>query len=358
MVQILFFLFGVYFALGAGPAFAESPFVKKSISEVTRATQNSITFKLSPEVALSPGDVISFSLPAVFAERELVMVILGHRQDPSSHLGSSSNSNHDSQPGLSSVEIHSSGFKNECSWRCWGGSSSGVCGAKFAEPRHSPEIENLYGWRKVGHQSKACSDLSSAPLYVDQARITNVGTDKVLISEITFKNALPASTATIDAVFSPGTSFANRGSGDETIYGGGQAYQGVFPNALALGLNSSSQPALPEGWRIEGSYLYMPLPAGKIFSGIDVALGDSHPDKMINKDGGYGTPGWAKISIGTKLKNENIIWFVDSDNIGPQQTTTGMHLDKSHRIQNEEELVLKISSDTAYIMAIRIHFND
>src|SRR6185436_14379999 len=81
-------------------------------------------------------------------------------------------------------------------------------------------------------------------------------------------------------------------------YGGGQAFQGKFPGAVVLGGGAAGAPAaLPPGFALRGGALEVELPAGRIITGVDVAAGDSHPDGIRNKDGGWGTPGWSRMSM-------------------------------------------------------------
>ncbi|MFN7904655.1 MAG: hypothetical protein ACK5P5_05680 [Pseudobdellovibrionaceae bacterium] len=339
----------------------EAPYRVHSVQNQPRTTTTTqITYSFTQEIVLDPQQAIYFAIPAHLQNRTISFVILGHRQNPSTHIGWNHQSNRDDVPGLISFQAHPKGAQ-ENHWRFWAGSSSGNFGAKFAEPRPTPEMENLYDWMTLGHRSILSNDLSQTPLSTDTLRLVSVGTDKVHIKELTIKFLPDQPTSFIEKIFTPGTQF-HPTVGQKGSFGGGQRFQGLFPQALAL---NSSNPghSFSQGDRFElvgGSLLSAELPVGKRLVSVELAAGDSHPNQITNSDGGYGTQGWAKFSIGkgpANAQEHQIKWFTNRENSPPEGLLFGSPEACDAMIRQGERLYIRAQDDVFYIMGLRIGLN-
>lgn len=306
--------------------------------EPQSATLSSVSYRFN-EIRTVPGDEIHFSVPQNLRGQKLSFVILGHRQDPTTHKGGTPGQKLDQIPGLSAVLVHSTNLSitnSPDAWRYWAGMASGNFGAKFAEPRFDPEIENLYEWNSIGSRGVQSNELSLTPLMIDQVTVRNVGQDEVLVSQLTLKFIPQDITSQQVLVYSPGTQFSSEFGGKAHL-GGGQSFQGTFPQALVL--NGIQE---------------IPLQEGLIIKGIEAAIGDSHPDQISNSDGGWGTQGWAKFSIGIGPNSSNIQWLTERENVPPEGLALAFPLTEA-RTQGTK-LYLKSESDTTYVMGVRISY--
>lgn len=324
--------------------------VKKVFTVPSHRTSSTVTYRF-PELTLEPGEALFFGVPPDLAKRAVRFAIIGHRQDPATETGWDENRKWDDKPGHSSLQFHSSDPKDP--WRYWRGDASGKLGAKFAEISQRVELENLYEFRKWGHAGVKTGATTTEPLYVDAMKIANTGVDHTKVSEVTLKVLPPKADEYVTHAFSEGTDFGDPETGKGQKYGGGQAYQGKFPGALALPARYGAPP-LPPGWRIEGRKLVIPAPPGKRLTGVEAAVGDSHPDEVRNKDGGWGTSGWSRLSVSLRKKGGGTDTLMHRENVPPEGVLLGTPEDGCYVTQPGDELVIEASSDTAYLMALRI----
>jgi hypothetical protein len=309
---------------------------------------------------MKPGEELRLEIPEHLRTRTVRSVMLSHRQDPSFDTGLNPTTGRDAKPGLTAVNLRSIDDGTWRDWNCpWG--SSGPKGAKFAEQRGSsnPEFENMYDWNSLGHKNADTNgDLTTKPLRTDEARVLSVGTDPVFVHKV-IVNVLGEKPSEIrDVVFSSGTAFGDWEIGAGRKYGGGQSFEGTFPGALELGVSGGGAGAakLPAGWRVRGSDLEIDLPVGKIITAVDVAGGDSHPDKVRNKDGGWGTPGWARISMAIAHADGKVERFVNGQGVPPEGVITGAPVQPNQVSQPGDKLVINGTNDTLYVMGVRIGF--
>lgn len=310
------------------------------ITEIRNQSQSSVQFNFQT-IRTQPGDEVRFDVPVHLRHQKLSFVILGHRQDPATHLGGTPGQKQDSIPGLSAVLVHSTnltGPQAEDAWRFWAGMSSGNLGAKFAEPRNDLEMENLYEWNTLGSRGEKSNQISYEGLFIDQVVVRNVGQDEVLVGQLTLKFIPSDIDHTQEAIFSPGTSFSKEFGGKAHL-GGGQSFQGTFPGALSL-LNSTHE---------------IPLEEDVSLRGIEVALGDSHPDKLTNSDGGWGTQGWGRFSIGLGTSPSDIQWLTQNENVPPEGLALAFPLTETKTTKGLK-IFLRGQSDTVYIMGVRISY--
>ncbi len=349
----------------SGAALAQS-IAKKSkdakavdvISKPTSETSTSVTYKLGARV-LKPGEALYFAVPEQLRDETVNFVILGHRGNPSSDTDTDKSDKYDSTPALSSVQVYGEGFPASKAWRYWLGSASGESGGKFAEVGYAMELENLYEWPKMGSGAVADGSHSDKAVKPQAFRIVSVGQDPVEIGEITLKVVPKKPTSTLEAVFSPGTKIGDPQTGAGRSYGGGQSFEGLFPGALELGgwgasAGGAGASKLPAGWKVVSGALEIPLPQGKTITSVDIACGDSHPDKITNSDGGSGTKGWAKLSIGLARADGTTDWFMSSENVPPEGVMSGSPTKGAYVTKPGDKIVVRSSSDTTYVMAARV----
>lgn len=291
----------------------------------------------SEQQFLTPSSILEFDVPRKLQDQNIETIVIHHRQDPNSPSNQNwKKGDWDNSPGLSSIQI----WDGQC-WRYWEGSASGNLGSKFAEIGHSMEIENLYEWAKEGHRCIDRTNYSNGPLKAEKIRVVSTGNDTVFFSHLelrTYPTSNPSSQQTQE-IFSFGTHFADFNTASGVKYGGGQGFQGLFPDAKVLG------PAL--------SYA---IPSGRKLTYVEVNCGDSHPDKRSNEDGGTGSKGWGRLSIYIQRKNGSRDYLVRSANVAPQSVISGSPSAEQATMQDGDKVVIEGQSDTVYVMGVRITY--
>ncbi len=322
------------------------------LDEASSRTSSSVTFKF-PERTLKPGECLYFVIPSDLSERSVNFAIIGHRQDPDETKGTKPGEKWDDVPGTTSMQIYDP--QETDSWRYWEGPASGARGAKFAEVGRSVEIENLYDWSHYGHAGDKSGKSSSKPLKPHGARMCSNGKDPVKVSQLIVKVDAPKADFEDERAFSEGTSFGLDGR-DKTL-GGGQAFEGLFPGAIALGYSSAHPKAkLPEGWKHRGSTLSIPLKEGMILSAIELAAGDSHSDKIPNSDGGWGTKGWARLSVDVVRADGSRDSLMSSENVPPEGFLVATPESLDRKVQAGDRLVIRSDDDTTYLMGLKTSY--
>jgi len=324
----------------------------KIMSAPTVRTSNSVSYSF-PEVTMKPGETIYFGIPSDLKRKSVNFVIIGHRQDPHEEKGYNSQKKWDEIPGLTSFQVLTTNKKGEKEWRYWSGDSSGNQGAKFAEVRHSVELENLYEWTDTGTSHSVTDEHSLDPVKPELMKVVNVGKDLVRLSEVTLKSQPDQFDEKIEAIFTKGSQFHELAARKPKL-GGGQNYGGLFPGAIQLG-GYANTIKLPKGWElIDGKTLSIPLPEGKEVSSVELIGGDSHPDGVKNKDGGTGTSGWARLHMGIGFEPESADWFVRGENVPPEGLMLGSVSDCGRKTRQGERIFIRGTSDILYVMGIRI----
>jgi len=161
----------------------------------------------------------------------------------------------------------------------------------------------------------------------------------------------------LQAIFSPGTSLGDTETLVGHEFGGGQNHDGKFPHALELsgwGDGGAGASKLPDGWSMDGGQLSIPLKAGRVVTGVDIACGDTHPDGATNKDGGKGTLGYSRLSIGLQHANGSTDWFMSKQGVPPEGILTGAPSDIAYKTKAGDKIVVSASSDTTYVMGLRV----
>jgi hypothetical protein len=318
---------------------------------------NSMTYRFDAQ-KLAPGESVYLWIPSDLAKKGTNFVVLGHRQNPSSTTGPKDGTTHDDTPGLTSVQVYDANRAEKDRWRHWGGMASGTFGAKFAERDQRYEMENLYQWSKLGHRGVKSGDFKHDAVFGSAVKLVNMGSDEVEISELTYKTNLEKGSEQVEKIFTDGTKFGDVSTQENYVIGGGQATDGTFPNAIQLGPKVKAQKNLPAGWKFEYGQLMIPLPKGKILTGVELSAGDAHPDKVNNSDGGFGTKGWARLNIETQHQGQTMDVLMKNENVPPEGILMAAPLKCGQSIQEGDYLVLKSNADTTYIGGVRLSFKD
>jgi hypothetical protein len=272
------------------------------------------------------------------------LLIIGHRQLVKEEDKEGLQKEHaggekywDETPGLSSVQIYSND-----AWNVWNGPASGDNGAKYAEISDTPEIENLYDWNEYGYTNLKTKKTIKSPLLPEAIKVESIGKDPILLSEITLKVEAPKETDSTDASFTDvPTKISPNDPHNKYTLGGGQSYKGLFPGVEPMTKRKD---------------IVIPVKAGKKITGIYVACGDTHPDKIVNKDGGFGTPGWAKLSIGIQKGTGPITWLTQSENVPPEGLMMTSPNDCSEKTQEDTKVILRATQGTMYVMGYHIGY--
>lgn len=329
---------------------------KVVIDHPSEVTNSRVVFSFN-EIELHPGEEIVFKVPAHFTQKSLAEIGISHRQKAGPSQPRNPN-DQDQEPGLTSVLVHSAGEHGDRAWKYWAGPSSGPMGAKFAEvrPHNNPEMEKLYAWKHIGYHALADDSVEHAPLYADEIKVVNTGTDEVYFSKLTLKSEGPGVNVVDDVIFTAGTSFGspNRGSGKSL--GGGQKI-GHYPNSLDLIPHSSHRPRnLPSKWNFEDGQILITIPPGKSMAVVEVAVGDIHPERPPEPRVGY-APGNALLSIGlSKLGSRSVQWFVDHENVPPEGFIFGSPEEGISQNNAPAVIHIKSSQDVSHIMGVRIGY--
>jgi hypothetical protein len=328
----------------------------------TSTTCSSLTYRFA-EHSIPPGDRLDFNIPARFRELAVAFATIGHRQrqdadepvDPLSR---------DPFPGLTSLQLAPANpvDANAAQWRYWAGPSSGRDGAKFAEIRAEPESDYLYEWRLHGHRAVGAPRHSTpdfSALKIRAARLVNVGSDSILASELTLKFQPRLSKTWLQATFSPGTELGDPETAQGRILGGGQRFGGFFLDAIVLGTGRTPNHVpsnLPAGWSLRQGDLHIPLPAGQEIDLLEIACGDTHPDGLRNKDGGWGSLGAAKLTAVIKNVSapDRSLSLMMRENVPSEGVLLGSPARCGEKTLEGDELILHADQDWAFVMAVRI----
>jgi hypothetical protein len=352
--------------------------VKKVYNNNAVVSENSAEFKFENasclkgdhEECLNKNEAIYVHIPDQFHDRIISEVILAHRQNPADNRGTDSFNPRtgakvmDQFPAFTSVQFFSEAYPYRYAWRYWAGPASSPNGGKYAEHKDDgdSEFDNLYEWPLKGHHGfnqKAKADRSL--LKAKYMRIVADGVDRAYVKSVTIKFLMPKADQYLDWSFTQTkTDFGDPITMDRRSYGGGQKFAGQFPGAIVIDRKSrvTTNQTLPANWSIPfGRGLIFNLPAGKKFSTIEVACGDTHPDSVPNKDGGTGSLGASRLTLILITKNGKEI-LTKGANLGPQGVVTGAASDSTRVIQEGDQLQVLAEGDNAYIMAIRVGLND
>jgi len=331
------------------------------LSKPAKVTSVGVTYKMGSYEGrkLAPGEQMLLEVPPQFHGRPIRFAILKHRQDSGETSGTEGGDKWDQKPGSTALNVHTP----EGEWRYWNApwGSSGEDGGKFAEVRSAgdPESENMFDWMSHGHVAVDGHGVSYEPVSATAMRVRSVGEDPVRVHEVALQ-FLPDKPDVLDeAIFSKGTVFGDAWTGQGRKYGGGPSHGGKYPGAVQLGgYGGAGGVKLPEGWKLNGGALEVPLKPGLRFTGIEIAIGDTHPDNQPNKDGTTGTLGWSRLNMGAQRPGSSKIdWFTEEQGVPPEGVLFGGPNQSDFVAKSGDKLVIRSSSDTAYVMGVRVWYD-
>lgn len=334
----------------------------QNFSQPTSTTSTNVVWDIAATnyggLELHPGDIFLFDVPLYYQKGIVRNVILVHRKDEKfdgSIEYKTDGTYYDSQGAYDSIQLVNmeNGYKE--SW----------IAPKFAEPRSpsEPEEENLHDWvYYVGIFSTDLVYLQNVSPVSEPLAVANI--HKVAIEF--FPSGTIAFTQ-ID-IYSTGTSFIDLSKGQlEPTYGGGppagltyaeMEAEGIYPNAIEIGTYGIKTNVSSEVYVDYYGQMHIKIPAGKKLGGFEISIGDTKYDKskppqdQINKDGGYGQLGWAKITATLSISQEECI---TSANVPPAGVLSGGPQSQNYIVNSNEEIVV-YSSSYAWVMGYKIVF--
>lgn len=345
---------------------AESPELAtvKLIAQPSSTTPTSITYRLGgPEgFRLRAGEQILLEVPRELRGRAVYQAILEHHQvesEKSSEL-TGETKKWDHTPGITALHFHSTAEGEAGGWRYWHApwGSSGVQGGKYAELREDWEAESHFDFAKNGTVAVEGGERIHQPITIDALRLRGVGTDPTFIRQVLVTFAPPKADRVDEHVFTPGTRI-----GDLLTTKGqkfGKDYDaGTFPGALVLFEGSDGgegRAQLPPSWSYAQGELFVPLAPGLVFSGVEIACGDTKPDGLFNSDGAVGTQGHSKLRVGVlRAGAKSPEWFIEDHGVPPQGVIFGGPR-RELKTQAGDQLVFGASVDPTYVMALRLSY--
>lgn len=308
-----------------------------------------VAFDFSKELRLLPNQSVYLVLPDHVNSKAVSSIILAHRQNPRDQRGSMSYNpvtgvkTYDNWPAYTSVQVHSVNHSYNNAWRGWGGHVSSDKRSKFAEIKKSPEFDNLYEWPLKGHHSITTDKKESSLLKGDLVKLEALGDDPVYIAGVQIKLVPPLADHYEEHSYTYNrTSLGDPITMQGRVYGGGGSrYGGKFPGAYVL-----SQ-------RGRGAHKLVIPTHGRNVRAIDLAIGDTKPDGVRNRDGGIGSLGGSKISIYVETSSGKKVRLIERENVSPQGVITTYN-----NINNVKNIIIRVHSDTSYLMGYRYGYDD
>jgi len=336
--------------------------VTQNYSKPDYATSTTITWAIDKTnylgIELHPGDQFIFDVPKQYQAGIVRNVILSHRKDSKYDASVTYNPDGtfwDSQGAYDTITCRNIKNKYEEGW----------IAKKFAEPRDpsNPEVENLHDWVEyVGIFSTDRITLTNVSPLTQDLAVANV--HEVAIE---FFPSGKIASSQIE-VYTPGTTFVDLAKNIlEPNYGGGPnaglsdtelSEYGLYPYSAEIGSYGNAHQYSNTSYVDYYGALHIKIPKGKIVGGIDVSVGDSGYDKslppqdQINKDGGIGSLGWAKITATLSLSGEIMIY---SGNAPPAGVLSGGP-ETTGYVSGAGEEIIVTSSSYAWVMGYKVVF--
>jgi hypothetical protein len=337
----------------------------KHVAAATRVTPTSALFRLGgPDgLRLRPGEQVLLELPPDLASRPIYQAILEHRQveaEKSAPLGGEKK-RWDPTPGLTALHFHATAPSEAEGWRYWHApwGASGPQGAKYAELRGEDwEAESHFDLAKHGTVHVDEGDLVHAPIVADALRLRGLGKDPTFVKQVLVTFAPPPPAHVDTHVFTPGTTFGDLLTAEGQAFG--KDYEkGTFPGALTLFPGSDGgvgHAKLPKGAHYAAGVVRLPLEVGRTLSGVELAVGDTKPDGVLNSDGAIGSQGHSKLDVGVLRAGADAPeWFVEGHGVPPQGVIF-IGPSRSFVVAPGDQLVLSARVDPTYLMGYRLSY--
>jgi len=331
--------------------------VVKTFTTPTTVTSTTVQYVVNEYygVEIKPGEQWVFQIPPNFVEAVVRTVVLVHRKDSKYDASVEYHEDgtyYDTQGAYDAISCRKTGTST---WKGWGA-------AKFAEPRSSydPEHENLHDWvYYVGIFSTDQILLENVSPLTNALSVANVHSVEIEFFPVGVIDSYQLE------IFSPNTKFVDLAQGFLLPrYGGGPdaglSFQqleedGLYPDAIEL-YYGTAQTISSTCYVDSSGRMHIKLPTGKTFGGFEVAIGDTKynkaipPQDQVNKDGGYGELGWAKLSA--RIGSD---YFMSDINVPPNAVLSGGPSKLGYVTKTGDEVILSATS-YAWVMGYRITF--
>lgn len=307
---------------------------------------------------LHPGTEMTFEVPLNYQKGIVRNIYLTHRKDSKFDASVTYNSDgtfYDSQGAYDDISCFDPSVGYARSWTA----------KKFAEPRSpsQPEVETLHDWVYY------VDIFSTNMIYLKSATPVSkpLGVANIHKVEIEFFPTGEPSFSQVE-IYSPGTTFINFTSGQLLpTYGGGpladlsysqMETEGLYPDAVAIGTYGKKVVVSDNVYVDYYGNMHIKIPAGKKLGGFEISIGDTKydinkpPSSQVNKDGGYGALGWAKITATLSVSDETCL---TDANVPPSGVISGGPQSFNYITKNNEEIVVS-STSYAWVMAYKVDF--
>ena len=343
----------------------------KLVARPTSITPTRAVYRLGgPDgLRVRPGEQLLLEIPPAFRDRPVYQAILEHRQVQSEKSSTPTGTvkKWDHTPGVTALHFHatgSAGSDDPAAWRYWNApwGSSGAQGGKYAEVREDWESESHFDFTKNGMTEVGGGGPTHEILRVDALRVRGVGKDPTFVRSVEITFAPPPPDHVDEVVFTPGTAIGDLITAEGQSFGKIRS-TGIYPGALELfdgagGGDGIAKLAATKGWSFDQGRLVIPLVPGRIFSGAEIACGDTRPDGKLSTDGAIGTQGHSRLKLGLwKAEAPAPEWFVDGHSVPPQGVIFAGPKSE-HKVAPGDRLVLSATVDPTYLMALRLGYLD
>ena len=330
------------------------------------------------EECLSLNESIYLFIPQKFQNMPISDLTIAHRQNKKDNRGTDSfNSStgvkvKDKYPAFISAQVYNPQYPYKYAWRYWGSHTSGLNGGKYSEHKKngSWEFDNLYEWPLHGHKASHQNDSKIVTpltgkyirIFADHGKYSKIiDHDKAYVHSVTVTFVPTNSDHYKEWSFTnKRTKFGDPQTMQGREYGGGPKFNGKYPGAIVLSKYSRPKNISKLNEKYWDSYLNSleyKLEAGKKLQIVEIAAGDTKPDGKPNKDGGVGSLGGAKLEV-VYVRADGEEEIIDGANLGPKGVITGFPKDNGITIQKGDYLRIKAYGGKAYIMGMRVGYND
>ncbi|HND84178.1 MAG TPA: hypothetical protein PLU50_00155 [Pseudobdellovibrionaceae bacterium] len=329
----------------------------------TSIREMSVRFKFH-ERSLSPGESMMIEIPGPLKNRDLESIDVIHKQDPHRQTSNCQNGEQelhddpewDCTPAYLAVEVEDLKSPLEDNWRYWAGPGSGPRNSKFSEVRNGyGEVDRLYEWMNIGHRGVRSHRLAKSPVHGDRLRLSNLGRDRLTVSEITYSVSPKPVTSVDFKIFMTGFKFGDW----RTSAGRTYAYEPLRGNyGDSLSIHPGVAPndhRIPQQWEIRPGRLKIPTRNLGNLQFIDVAIGDLNPVPPGENDKRY--RGGAVVDIFISNEGQREYWS-RGENVGSSGVIRARPPSQQQAMMRDGDYInIEIRNSKAWIMGIQFGSN-
>ncbi len=329
----------------------------------TSLRELSVRFKFHERV-LQPGESILVELPASLKDKDLESIDMIHKQDPRNQISNCRNGEPerhkdpewDCTPAYLAVEVEALNSVETDRWRYWAGPGTGPRNSKFSEIRNGyGEVDHLYEWMNVGHKGVSSNRLAKYPIHGDRLRLTNLGSDRLIVNEITYSVAPKPVTAVDFKLFMTGFKFGDW----RTSVGRSYSYEplrGNYGDSLLIhpGVVPNDH-RIPSQWEVRPGRLKIPARDLGNLQFVDVAVGDLNPVPQGENDKRY--RGGAVVDIFISNEGQREYWS-RGENVGSSGVIRARPPSQQQAIMRDGDYInIEIRNSKSWIMGIQYGSN-